>query len=152
MKSLLLFSLSILLISSCTPPAEPDPGPVISAEVSQAVFDHHINAVLANDLDAILEDYSEESILFTPDSTYTGLTQIRGFFEGLLPSFPTEGTNIEVDRLAVEQDAVFILWHGSTPTLDIPFGTDTFIIQDSIIILQSFAGVINPVEKEAEEE
>lgn len=119
--------------------------PVISSEATQSVLDHHLNAVGENDMQAILEDYSNESIIITPDSTYRGLDQIGSFFEAVLPDFPTEGTELEMDRMFVEDDIAYILWHATTPSLEVSFGTDTFIIENGKIKQQTFAAVMNPI-------
>ena len=156
MKHLFQISFALLLCSilACSTPQKEElaesaaeAAPMATAtEESQAVLDHHLAAVLENNLQAILEDYSEASIIVTPDSTYRGLAQIGSFFQAVLPSFPTEGTTIEMDRVFVEDNIAYILWHATSPTLTVPFGTDTFIIEDGKIKIQTFAAVMNPVE------
>lgn len=157
MKYSLIIPICIaLFVWSCSAPVESNedtsqleemsPGPVIDQETTQAVLNHHLEAFGANDLDAIMEDYADEATLITPDATFQGKEQIRAFFEGLFPSFPTEGTAFEMDTAVVYNEAAYILWHATTPTIDVPLGTDTFIILDGKIKIQTFAGVINPVE------
>jgi len=46
-----------------------------------ATFQHHSKALGENDIDAKLSDYTEESIVVTPDVTYSGLKEIRKAFE-----------------------------------------------------------------------
>lgn len=121
-------------------------GPEINGEQTQAVLDHHLAAFGENDMAGIMADYTEESRVFTQDSTFVGLAQIESLFTGLLVNFPTEGTVFEMDKMVVENDLAYIIWHATTPTVDVPFGTDTFIIQDGKIVQQTFAGVINPIE------
>ena len=120
--------------------------PSSSSEVSQKVLDHHLESFGQNDLEAVVSDYTEESIIITPDSTYKGLEQISSFFAGLFPSFPTDSTEISMKSIFVENEVAYILWDCTTPTLEVPFGTDTFIIEDGKIRIQTFAAVINPVE------
>ncbi len=120
--------------------------PSRSSDKTKEVLERHLNAFVQNDLEAIVADYTDESIIMTPDSTYKGLEQISAFFSGLLPSFPTEGTSLEVDKMVIENELAYIIWHAATPTLEIPFGTDTFIVEEGKIQRQTFAGVINPVE------
>ncbi len=122
------------------------PDPVIDQETTQAVLDHHLSAFGANDLEAIMEDYADEATVIIPDTTFHGKEQIRAFFEGLFPSFPTEGTAFEMDKAVVDNEVAYILWHATTPTLEVPLGTDTFVILDGKIKIQTFAAVINPIE------
>lgn len=102
----------------------------MSSETTMEVLNHHLNAFGQNDLEAILSDYTDDSIIVTPDSTFKGLEQIRSFFTGLLPSFPTEGTTFEMDKMVVENELAYIIWHATTPSVEVSFGTDTFIIED----------------------
>jgi len=152
MKKLMSFAFPMLLLTVCCtrqePPAEAA-GEALSEEINQdpqAILEHHVNAFGENDLDAVMEDYTDGSVVITPDSTYRGLEQIRGFFEAVIPSFPTEGSVLELVNTTVEGNLVYIFWHGTTPTLDIPMGTDTFIMEDGKISIQTFAAMMNPVE------
>ena len=74
-------------------------GPEISDEVTKQVLMHHLTSFGENNLDALMEDYTEESVVITPDSMFVGLEPIRNFLAGLLPAFPTEGTTLEVDKM-----------------------------------------------------
>ena len=112
----------------------------------QAVLNHHLGAFMANDLDEVLFDYTDESIIMTPDSTYTGLEQIGGLFSSLFPLFPTEGTSIEPDKIEFFDNMAYLVWHGESPSVSVPLGTDTFVFVDGKIHRQTFTGVINPKE------
>jgi hypothetical protein len=120
--------------------------PAISGEQTKAVLEHHLKAFQDNNLAEVMADYTAESILVTPDSTYTGLASIESLFVGLFPAFPTEGTIIEMDNMFIQDELAYILWHADTRALDIPMGTDTFIIVDGKIVKQTFAGILNPKE------
>lgn len=120
--------------------------PAISSERTKAVLEHHLKAFGENDLAGIMDDYTAESILVTPDSTYSGLESIESLFVELFTAFPTEGTVLEMDNMVIQDELAYILWHADTPALDVPLGTDTFIIVDGKIIKQTFAGVLNPKE------
>ncbi len=120
--------------------------PAISSEQTKVVLEHHLKAFGENDLAGVMADYTAESILVTPDSTYIGLESIESLFAGLLPAFPTEGTVLEIDNMFIQDELAYILWHADTPALDVPLGTDTFIIVDGKILKQTFAGVLNPKE------
>lgn len=51
-----------------------------------------------------------------------------------------------MDKAVVDNAVAYILWHATTPTIEVPLGTDTFVILDGKIKFQTFAGVINPVD------
>jgi hypothetical protein len=151
---LVILTSSLGIFFACSGPVQKDQtmetamevAPSSSSEVSQKVLDHHLESFGQNDLEAVVSDYTEESIIITPDSTYKGLEQISSFFTGLFPSFPTDSTEISMKSIFVENEVAYIVWDCTTPTLEVPFGTDTFIIEDGKIRIQTFAAVINPVE------
>ena len=115
-------------------------------EITQLVLDHHLEAIHDNDLEAVISDYTDDSMIITPEATLTGLEEIRAFFVAILPAFPTEGTTFVLDKTVVEGEIAYIVWHADTPTLEAPFGTDTFIVKEGKISLQTFAAVLNPKE------
>jgi hypothetical protein len=44
----------------------------------------------------------------------------------------------------VEGEVAYIIWHAKCASADIVFGTDTFIIRDGKIAVQTFAVKIEP--------
>lgn len=47
----------------------------------EQVLTHHLIAFGNNDLDEIMKDYAEASVVMTPNGTVKGLAAIRKFFE-----------------------------------------------------------------------
>lgn len=144
MKNLSIIAL-VLMVVACSPAAKT---PVIDEAVTQKVLDHHLVAFKANDLEGTMEDYTEESILITPDRTYKGLAEIRENFVNAFKALPTEGTTMTVTKTVVTRDIAYIVWNAPTPTLNFKYATDTFIIVDGKIISQTYAGDVVPVATE----
>jgi hypothetical protein len=115
---------------------------IVSNDNSRNIITHHLESFRENDLDEVLSDYTNESILITQDATYRGPHEIRHFFKGLMFHFPIHLSNFNLDSIVVSEDLVFIVWTAVTPTLEIPLGTDTFIIKDGKIHRQTFAGTL----------
>lgn len=115
------------------------------ADSSRTVLLRHLSAFQDNNLEAVISDYTDESVLITPDSVYKGPEEIQAFFEVLIAQFPKHQSSFELDTLVVDDDLVYIIWHGKTPVLDIPFATDTFIIRNGKIHQQTFAGQLEQV-------
>ena len=113
----------------------------IDQSQTQAVLDHHWQTFLANDLDGVMEDYTEESILITPNGTYRGLDEIRENFVNAFLAFPTQEAKLALNQSLSVQDVGYILWEADTPTFSLSFATDTFIIRNGKIIRQTYAGV-----------
>lgn len=108
---------------------------------TQAVLDHHWDTFVHNDLDGVMEDYTDESILITPNGTFMGLEQIRGNFVNAFKAFPTQGADLTLNTNLAVKDVGYILWEAETPEFSLTYATDTFIIRNGKIVRQTFAGV-----------
>jgi hypothetical protein len=141
MKSILVFTLALFAVA-CGGGSEK---PSIDEAITKKVLDHHIQTFQGNDLDGVMEDYTEESILITPDRTYKGLAEIRENFVEAYKALPKNGTTMTITKSVVIRDVAYIVWKAVTPTLEFKYATDTFIIVDGKILSQTFAGDILPV-------
>ena len=112
------------------------------ADVSSKVVVHHLTSFQENDLDAVMEDYTEESVIITQDASYRGLDEIRGFLTGLSTHFPKGKSELVLDKMVSEGELTYIVWHAKTPTLNVTLGSDTFIIKNGKITQQTFAGLM----------
>lgn len=117
----------------------------VSTEQTQKVLEHHVMAVGENNLEALMADYTEDSVFVTPEGTYKGMEQIKAFFAQLLTMFPADDTTFEMEKMHVENQLAYIVWSAKSPVVTVPLGSDTFIVKDGKITLQTFAGIINPV-------
>ena len=103
---------------------------------TEATLAHHIQA-LREGVDAVLSDYTAQSVLFTPNGPIRGLAGIRSFYEGFLGNSPPELMQaFTVTRQDVDGETAYILWRAAPY---IPLATDTFVIRDGKIVAQSFA-------------
>lgn len=108
-----------------------------------AVFAQHVAAFMAGDLEAVLDDFTDESVVITPEGVFEGLTQIRGVYEKLLTEFGNiergDSPGLHVDTLYVRNDMLFITWHATSKQHVFPFGTDTFLINKGKVWRQSIS-------------
>lgn len=116
-----------------------------SDEKTKEVLDRHWKTFQANDIEGVMADYAEESVLIIPDTTLTGLDQIREHFIKVFTVFPKDSTTLQLDKSVIHQDVGYIIWQGTAPKLKVTYGSDTFIIQNGKIVRQTFAGVIVPL-------
>lgn len=128
------------LLVSCTT-ENSDRSESTDPAITQNVLDHHWETFVNNDLEGVMEDYTEESILITPDTTFRGLDAIRENFITAFELFPEESSTLTLNKSVVEQDVGYILWEASTEQFELRYATDTFIIRDGKIIRQTYAGV-----------
>lgn len=107
---------------------------------TEATLGHHLQAVGTRDVDTILEDYAEDAILFAPQATFRGREQLRSFFESALQIFTPEVLGqFRMLRQDVAGDVAYIVY-AAGPTM--PLGTDTFVIRDGKIVVQTFAAQV----------
>ncbi|MGI9539950.1 MAG: nuclear transport factor 2 family protein [Miltoncostaeaceae bacterium] len=112
---------------------------------TQSVIEHHLAAFAEGDVDAMLEDYTEDSLLMTPEGNRKGLSELRAAFEGMLATLFEPGTyEFTMDAMHIEGDLGFIAWSANCRSADVVLGTDTFIVRDDKITLQTFAAHIEP--------
>lgn len=109
-----------------------------------AVFARHLQAFASADVDALMGDYTEASVVWTPDATARGLAQIRAFFTQVFALFPAEGTVFDVTRQEVEGEVAYLAWAVTSPVVEVPLAADTFAFRDGRIAVQTFGGQILP--------
>jgi len=126
--------------------------PVDMSESTTAVVNHHLEAFGSNNMEELMADYTDESVLMTPDGNFTGLAEIQGLFEQVVPMFPVEGTEFVMDKMVVDNNMAFVVWHAVTPVVEAELATDTFIIKDGKIFRQTFAGLIKPIDEDEEDD
>ena len=103
---------------------------------TQATFQQHIQA-FGEGIDAIMEDYVEESVVFTPGGPLYGLNSIRTFFNDFLTNSPPELLKaMALTRQDIHGEFLYIHWNAAP---FIPFASDTFIIRNGKIMMQSIA-------------
>jgi len=109
------------------------------------VLHHHLAAFGAGDVDEILKDYTDDSLLMTADGTIKGLGPLREAFTGFFGGLFAPGTyDFVMDASHVEGEVAYIVWHANCASAEVALGTDTFVVRDGKIAVQTFAAKINP--------
>lgn len=116
--------------------------PSALSKESENVLLHHLHSFASNDLELLMSDYTDQSILITLEQTYNGPREIRAFFTELMNHFPKDHSDFTLDKLVSSEELVFIVWHATTPSLEVSLGTDTFVIKEGKILQQTFAGIM----------
>jgi hypothetical protein len=141
MKKVSMLVLAVIF-AACNPGPK---APSFDEAVTKKVFDHHVQTFQQNDLEGVMEDYTEESVLITPDGTYKGLAEIRENFVAAFQALPAAGTTMTVTKSVISKDVAYFVWTAVTPTLEFKYATDTFVIVDGKIISQTYAGDVVPL-------
>ena len=108
-----------------------------TTDATHATITHHLDAVSRRDVDDVLRDYSPESVIFTPDGPLRGLDKVREFYRSFFAAVPASFmSEFELLRQDVDGDVAYIVWRCGSFS---PLGTDTFIVRDGKIHVQSYA-------------
>ena len=103
----------------------------MSTEQTSQVFEHHGAALRSGDVDEVMKDYTDDSVLITNISGLTsGLAAIGAIFAA-----PSPLSNIEVTTVHIDGEVAYVTWKAD----GVPFGTDTFVVRDGKILVQTVA-------------
>ncbi|NER38425.1 MAG: nuclear transport factor 2 family protein [Oscillatoria sp. SIO1A7] len=108
-----------------------------TTEQTREVWEHHIEAWDNSDIDEIMSDYSEDSVLILNNEIYKGIDEVACVFESLFDIF-ADGNNIIAPE-TIEGEAIYITWNYTPPNDRAYDGTDSFFLRDDIIEYQTIA-------------
>ena len=114
------------------------------AASTQQVLDHHLQAFGTGDLDAILEDFAEGSVIIAPDGVLRTRQERSDFFSAMFAEFGKPGMTFSMDQQVVEGDIAYIRWSAETADNTYDLGTDTFLVRDGKIVAQTYADKTSP--------
>ena len=108
-----------------------------STDETNAVLDNHLSSARRGDLESLLNDFSEDSVLFLPQGPVRGMAGLREFYRALLTQPPAGfPENIELLRRDVEGEVAYIVWKADP---GVRLATDTFVVRGGKIRIQTFA-------------
>jgi hypothetical protein len=108
---------------------------------TEIVLQNHLTAARAG-VDAIMQDYAEDSVLITQEGAYHGLAEIRRFFTVLLDGLPAGVfDNFKLHCREVVGAWAYIVWDAKPW---VPLATDTFAVRNGKIQLQTFTANMGP--------
>ena len=105
------------------------------ARTPQEVFQHHAQALGAGDLDAIVEDYSDDAVFIPPDGVRRGKAGVREGFVQLLSDVPNADWGLPTQLS--EGDVLFLEWTATAAETKVEDGIDTFVFRDGQIVVQT---------------
>jgi hypothetical protein len=108
----------------------------------QEVFNHHAQALGAEDLEEIVADYSDDAIFITPAGVLRGKDSIRQAFTKLLSEVPQATWDLKTT--IYEDDILFLEWGAEGGGNRIEDGIDTFVFRDGLIRVQTVRYTLQP--------
>lgn len=123
----------------------------LAARTPQQVLEHHIYHLAAGNLEEVLLDYAPDAKLVNMGGLVQGHEQLRAFFKDSIENALPPDTRQTVTIKHVFGELAYIVWEADSRFYNVPFGTDSFVIREGKIILQTFAGIMNPKGGQKEE-
>jgi hypothetical protein len=112
-----------------------------SKRTPEETFGHHAQTLIAEDLDGILADYTDSSILVSPSGVLRGTSAIRAFFADILLALPQAKWDVKTTYV---EDILFLEWTAYSAKGSVSDGVDTFIFKDGMIDIQTVRATIVP--------
>src|SRR5215467_13165446 len=101
----------------------------------QEVFQHHVQALGAGNLDEIVTDYTDDAVFITPAGIQRGKEGVRAGFTQLLADVPD--AKWELPTQIYEGDILFLEWAADSAATRVEDGIDTFVFRDGLIRVQT---------------
>jgi ketosteroid isomerase-like protein len=101
----------------------------------QEIFAHHGQALGAGDLDEIVVDYTEDSVVITSAGAARGRDGVRAAFVKLLDDLPDATWDLK--NQVFEGDVLFLEWAADSRLNRVDDGVDTFVFRDGMIWAQT---------------
>jgi hypothetical protein len=101
----------------------------------QEVFQHHAEALMAEDLDGIVSDYADDALFITPEGVLRGKEGVRQAFTKLISDIP--GAQWELPTQIFENDILLLEWKAESEKTKVEDGIDTFVFRDGLIRVQT---------------
>jgi len=111
-------------------------------ESPQEIFQRHVEALIAGDVDAVVADYAEDALVLTPDGEFRGRDAIRGVFDRLTAALPDVA--LEAQLTAFAGDVLLLHWTADSSANTVPDGVDTFVFSAGAIQLQTIWCTVTP--------
>ena len=106
-----------------------------STSTTEGVLGQHVQALVSRNLDSIVQDYTDDAVVFSPNGGFKGHENIRAFFTAALEMLPPEVlNNLKVIKQDIDGEYAYVLW-SAEPGL--AFAGDTFCVRNGKIVMQS---------------
>ncbi|MBF8269237.1 MAG: hypothetical protein HW386_946 [Gammaproteobacteria bacterium] len=103
---------------------------------AERIVEHHMASGNSRNIDEIMTDYADDAILIAPDgAVHKGKQAILASFQQLMTQDPS--SIITPTRKIYEGDVGYIVWTINAGQPNVVNGSDTFIIRDGKIVVQT---------------
>lgn len=107
-------------------------------------LNHHLQSFGEGNIDELMADYTEDSIIMFESNRLQGLDDIRTFMNDFITNSLPPGSEFELKHIQVAGNVAYIAWTASSDRLSFKLGTDTFVIIEGKILTQTIAALVEP--------
>lgn len=111
---------------------------------AQELLGKHLQRFESGDIDGLLSEYAADVVFITRDKTLRGPAEVRPLLEALIAEFSQPGVRFELLARRTEGDYAYITWTAETPQNQYTLGSDTFVVRNGKIVMQSSALAVTP--------
>lgn len=114
----------------------------LSARTPQEIFQSHGQALIAEDLDKLVENYAHDAAFITPTGVKHGRDGVREGFIQLFTDLPHAQWDLKIQTF--EGDVLFLEWSADSDTNQAHHGVDTFVFRHGLIQTQTVRYTLTP--------
>ena len=107
----------------------------MAGRTPREIFQHHVQALGAEDLESIVSDYADDAVFITPAGVLRGKQGVREAFTRLLGDVPQ--ATWELPTEIYEGDVLLLEWKADSERARVDDGIDTFVFKDGEIRVQT---------------
>jgi ketosteroid isomerase-like protein len=111
---------------------------------TEETLNHHLQSFGEGNVDELVSDYTEDSVVLFESNLIQGLDNIKAFFNDFITNTLPPGSDFEMLHSQVVDDVAYIVWKAGTDKLSFKLGTDTFVINNGKIQQQTIAALVEP--------
>ncbi len=109
---------------------------------TRSVVERHLRALLAGDVEAVIDGFHDDAVLVAPDGVLRGRRELTEGFERLVDGLFAPGTfTFTLDTFTVAGDAALVTWHGDCTGTRVAFASESFVVRDGRIAAQTSTAV-----------
>jgi ketosteroid isomerase-like protein len=102
----------------------------------------HLQRFGKGDIDGLMSEYAADVVFITRDKVLRGPAEVRPLLEAMLAEFSQPGVRFELLARRSEGDYAYITWTAETPQHHYALGSDTFVVRNGQIVMQSSATAV----------
>jgi hypothetical protein len=104
---------------------------------TEVTLENHLHAFFNKDIDGVVADYAEDSVLLLQAGPLRGIAEIRNFFAHFIATLPAGFWDaFRMQKQDFVGEMGYIVWDAAPW---VQFATDTFVVREGKIRFQTFA-------------